>query len=94
MISEIQIFNQITNLIAKLSPQYRFKLLEFIVESLKPAYRDESVETTSKPTEKMSGAAFLMSIAGQGKSGQHDVSARDEEILAQEVDPIRGWHVE
>jgi hypothetical protein len=42
----------------------------------------------------MSGVEFLMSIAGQGHSGENDVSERDEEILALEIDPIRGWHVD
>lgn len=37
------------------------------------------------------GVSFLLSIAGQGRSGESDVSERDEEILADEVDPIRGW---
>ena len=44
--------------------------------------------------KKMSGVAFLLSIAGQGKSNQEDVSSRDEEILASEIDPIQGWHVD
>jgi hypothetical protein len=44
--------------------------------------------------KKMSGVEFLLSIAGQGKSGQNDVSERDEEILASEVDPVLGWHVD
>jgi hypothetical protein len=44
-------------------------------------------------SKKVSGVAFLLSIAGQGNSGQSDVSERDEEILAQEVDPICGWRV-
>jgi predicted transcriptional regulator len=44
--------------------------------------------------KKMSGVEFLLSIAGQGKSGQNNVSERDEEILASEVDPVLGWHVD
>jgi hypothetical protein len=42
----------------------------------------------------MSGIEFLYAIAGLGASNEHDVSERDEEILASEVDPIRGWHVD
>ncbi len=37
------------------------------------------------------GAAFLLSIAGLGSSDEDDVSEHDEEILANEIDPIRGW---
>jgi len=44
--------------------------------------------------QKMSGVAFLLSIAGQGRSTESDVSERVEEILATEIDPIRGWRVE
>ncbi|HEY84965.1 MAG TPA: hypothetical protein G4N96_07645 [Chloroflexi bacterium] len=48
---------------------------------------------TTQP-RKTSGVSFLLSIAGQGDSGVNDVSMRDEEILATEVDPARGWRVE
>jgi hypothetical protein len=48
----------------------------------------------SQKKKKMTGVEFLLSIAGQGQSNQDDVSERDEEILASEVDPIRGWHVD
>jgi len=34
---------------------------------------------------------FLLSVAGLGKSGQQDVSERDEEILRNEIDPVYGW---
>ncbi|USR92532.1 hypothetical protein NEA10_07390 [Phormidium yuhuli AB48] len=34
---------------------------------------------------------FLLSVAGLGKSGQQDVSERDEEILLNEIDPVYGW---
>jgi hypothetical protein len=50
-------------------------------------------QNAHKPTKKMSDIEFLLSIAGQGESGEEDVSERDEEILAAEVDPIRGWGV-
>jgi hypothetical protein len=38
-----------------------------------------------------SGSTFLVSIAGLGASEEDDISERDEEILASEIDPIRGW---
>jgi len=90
MVTDIQLFNQITTLITKLSLDYRLKLLEFIVKTLKPIYFTETQATIS--TQK-SGVSFLLAVAGQGQSGEKDVSERDEEILAQEIDPIRGWHV-
>jgi hypothetical protein len=34
---------------------------------------------------------FLLSVAGLGKSGQQNVSERDEEILLNEIDPVYGW---
>ncbi len=34
---------------------------------------------------------FLLSVAKLGSSMEKNVSERDEEILASEVDPIRGW---
>jgi hypothetical protein len=54
-----------------------------------------SSQRLQKPKQKkMSGIEFLYAIAGLGASNEHDVSERDEEILASEVDPIRGWHVD
>jgi len=39
----------------------------------------------------MPESAFLLSIAGLGACDEDDISERDEEILANEIDPIRGW---
>ncbi|MBW4672785.1 MAG: hypothetical protein KME52_01685 [Desmonostoc geniculatum HA4340-LM1] len=36
-------------------------------------------------------SSFLMSIAGLGTSGETDISERDEDILKDEIDPLRGW---
>ncbi len=36
-------------------------------------------------------ASFLSAVAGLGNSGQQDISERDEEILRNEIDSIRGW---
>ncbi|NMG08905.1 hypothetical protein [Brasilonema sp. UFV-L1] len=38
-----------------------------------------------------SSSDFLLSIAGLGTSAENDLSERDEEILRNEVDPVRGW---
>ena len=42
-------------------------------------------------TPASSGSAFLVSIAGLGAAEEDDISERDEEILASEIDPICGW---
>ena len=47
------------------------------------------VSQINTPTNASS--AFLLAIAGIGASDEEDVSERDEEILAAEIDPIRGW---
>lgn len=36
-------------------------------------------------------ASFLTAVAGLGNSGQQDISERDEEILCNEIGPVRGW---
>jgi hypothetical protein len=36
-------------------------------------------------------SSFLAAVAGLGNSGQQDISERDEEILRNEIDPVRGW---
>jgi predicted transcriptional regulator len=33
----------------------------------------------------------LLALAGLGESGETDISEHDEEILAAEIDPTRGW---
>jgi hypothetical protein len=42
---------------------------------------------------KVPGISFLLSISGQSESDEDDISERDEEILANEVDSIHGWSV-
>lgn len=53
------------------------------------------IQAKQKVTEEaceqaVSGAGFLLAIAGIGV-GEADLAERDEEILAQEIDPVRGW---
>lgn len=72
-----------------------------LIESIKTLPEESLVELNkfanhlkSKSTEnaqQKKGNSFLLSIAGIGESEETDVSERDEEILAQEIDPIRGW---
>ena len=49
--------------------------------------RYKSVETKTAPPHN----SFLLSIVSLGASSEKDVSERDEEILINEVNPIRGW---
>ena len=51
--------------------------------------RYKSVKTKTEPPHN----SFLLSIAGLGASDEKDVSERDEEILANEVNLLRGWSV-
>jgi hypothetical protein len=61
----------------------------YILEKL-----DKSQNLEDSPAKrKMSGAEFLLAIAGIGDSEEDDVSERDEEILRAGVDPIRGWRL-
>ena len=70
---------------------------EQIIQSIKTLPEESLAELINfvnylryKSTEKPS-RNFLLSIAGLGTSGEKDVSERDEDILAKEVDSIRGW---
>jgi uncharacterized protein (UPF0335 family) len=51
----------------------------------------EAVDLYEEKTEAVWGRSFLLSVANLGSSQEGDVSERDEEILAKEVDPLRGW---
>jgi hypothetical protein len=46
---------------------------------------------TEQSEQPAVGSAFLLSIAGIGASTETDLSERDEEILTNEIDPLRGW---
>ncbi|MEZ4663508.1 MAG: hypothetical protein R2911_38690 [Caldilineaceae bacterium] len=56
-------------------------------------FKVESPIQSPKPAPLASGSEFLLSIAGIGIA-EADLSERDEEILAKEIDPIRGWSFE
>lgn len=51
MVSDIQLFNQITSLIEKLPPHYRLQLIEFITETLKPTLQTAPDITSAETTE-------------------------------------------
>lgn len=48
-------------------------------------------KTTSQKVTTNDQSSFLFSVTGIGQSGQQNVSARDEEILRTEIDPVYGW---
>ncbi|MCI5158653.1 MAG: hypothetical protein D3906_09500 [Candidatus Electrothrix sp. AUS1_2] len=54
------------------------------------AYLQFKIKSVAKPEKKKQKSEFLLSIAGLGEA-EEDLSERDEEILSEEIDPIRGW---
>ena len=73
---------QIIEVIDNLSEDAFSELVNFI-----GYLRYKSGEIKTEPPHN----SFLLSIVGLGSSTEKDVSKRDEEILANEVNPIRGW---
>jgi Protein of unknown function (DUF2281) len=72
-----------------------------IIESIKTLPEESLVElinfvdylrykSIEKQSQKPTGN-FLLSVAGLGTSAEKDISERDENILAKEIDSIRGW---
>lgn len=51
----------------------------------------QAVRLYDQQTHDAGTLPFLLAIAGLGSSSQGDVAERDEEILAAEIDPLRGW---
>ena len=47
-------------------------------------------KSTQQSNPSHEAASFLLAVAGIGDSGQQDISARDEEILRNEVNPVYG----
>jgi hypothetical protein len=50
-----------------------------------------AVHLYEKEAQAARASSFLLSIAKLGSSDQGDVAERDEEILAAEIDQVRGW---
>jgi hypothetical protein len=73
---------QLIDAINKLPSEVLPELANFL------SYLQFKVELPPQP--KQSGTGFLLSIAGIGEA-EEDLSERDEEILAEEIDPVRGW---
>ena len=79
---------KVVEAIEKLPPDALVELSHFI------EYLQYKTAGSPGPMEKKSssGSGFLEAIAGLGASGEGDISERDEEILAVEIDPIYGWN--
>lgn len=56
-------------------------------------FKAESPTQSVQPKQLSSGSDFLLSIADIG-SAEEDLSEKEEDILADEIDPIRGWSFE
>lgn len=53
-------------------------------------FKVESPPQTEQGQQVAKGSEFLLSIAGIG-TADDNLSERDEEILAEEIDPVRDW---
>ena len=85
----ISIRQQLTKAINELPAEVLPELANFI-EYLR--FKVNPPEPSSQAEmQEDSGSTFLLSIAGLGTSDEDDLSERDEEILATEIDPVRGW---
>ena len=89
MNTNISVRQQLTKAIDELPAEVLPELVNFI-EYLR--FKINPPVSLSEPdTQTTSGSAFLFSIAELGASDEDDLSERDEEILVNEIDPIRGW---
>ncbi len=53
-----------------------------------------AVRLYEERTQATGTSSFLLAISGLGRSSEGDVAERDEEILATEIDAVRGWCLE
>lgn len=54
------------------------------------AYIQFKISQPEQTENQASGSSFLLSIAGLGEA-EENLSQCDEDILQQEIDPVRGW---
>ena len=74
---------------------------EKLVKQIERLARDEqcpeeqvvarAIRLYEEEAQQVHASSFLLSIAKLGSSNQGDIAERDEEILASEIDQIRGW---
>lgn len=53
--------------------------------------KQPSTASVNTPKNTNSSSRFLMNIAGLSETSEDNIAECDEEILANEIDPIRGW---
>jgi hypothetical protein len=80
-----KLIEEINELPAEVLPEL-VNFVEYLRFKVNPPLPLEETEMQTS-----SGSSFLLSIADLGASEEDDISERDEEILASEIDPIRGW---
>ncbi|RKZ92912.1 MAG: hypothetical protein DRR19_02825 [Candidatus Parabeggiatoa sp. nov. 1] len=81
---------QLTQAINELPTEVLPELANFI-EYLRFKLTNSHNASEAKTQNSAAGSPFLLAIAGIGASDEDDISERDEEILANEIDPIHGW---
>jgi len=81
---------EITEAIVEL-PEEAWPELASYIEKLQNQASEKPAKETKKKKKKFKGIDFLHAIAGMGASEEGDTAERDEEILMNEIDPIRGW---
>ncbi len=83
--SMIQISHEeITKAIAGLPTEVLPELADYI-EQLR------AQKSLNDASGKKQNNSFLTNITGIGASEEYDISGRDEDILANECDPVHGW---
>lgn len=78
---------QLIEAVNKLPPEALPELASFLSYL---QFKAESSPQAGQAAPAVSGSEFLLSIAGLGEADAH-LSEQDEEILAEEIDAIRGW---
>ena len=56
-------------------------------------YADYLQSKCITPNQSNQNTNFLLSIAGLGSSEEKDISDKQEEILTNEINPLKGWNL-
>jgi hypothetical protein len=80
IVARHQLIDVINNLPSEVLPELANYLSYIQFKIARPAQTEKSA----------SGSSFLLSIAGIGEA-EENLSQCDEDILQQEIDPVRGW---
>jgi hypothetical protein len=80
IVARHQLIDVINNLPSEVLPELANYLSYIQFKIARPVQTEKST----------SGSSFLLSIAGLGEA-EENLSQCDEDILQQEIDPVRGW---